>query len=123
MTTKNKFFRLLLIFFLVLSGCSKNPDINNATMLDGDQIFDPSLYNPELYLVSVAIANPTEIQKIHLLLLRYMVIRQRLLNGMNFGPIVMQKPTFWFHKSFWEDMAAPMRNLKTQPGKTGRNQL
>ena len=63
MTTKNKFFRLLVIFLLVFSACSKSPDIDNATMLDGDQIFDPSLYNPELYLASVAITNPTEIQK------------------------------------------------------------
>jgi carboxylesterase len=46
-----------------LSACSKNPDIDNATMLDGDQIFDPSLYNPAQYLVSVAIDNPDEVQK------------------------------------------------------------
>jgi carboxylesterase len=63
MATKNKFFRLLVVFLLVLSACSKTPDINNATMLDGDQIFDPSLYNPELYLVSVDIANPSAVQK------------------------------------------------------------
>ena len=63
MTTNNIFFKLLVIFLLVLSACSKSPDINNETMLDGDQIFDPSLYNPELYLVSVAIADPSEIQK------------------------------------------------------------
>jgi carboxylesterase len=63
MTTKDKFFRLLVIIILVFPACSKTPDIDNATMLDGDQIFDPSLYNPELYLVSAAIANPSEIQK------------------------------------------------------------
>jgi carboxylesterase len=63
MTTTKIFFRLLAIFLLVLSSCSKSPDINNETMLDGDQIFDPSLYNPELYLVSVAITDPSEIQK------------------------------------------------------------
>jgi carboxylesterase len=63
MTTINKFFRLLIIFLLVLPGCSKTPQIDNATMLDGDQIFDPSLYNPELYLVSVSIDNPTDVQK------------------------------------------------------------
>jgi carboxylesterase len=63
MTTKNKFFRLLVIFILILPACTKIPDINNATMLDGDQIFDPSLYNPELYLVSVGIANPSTVQK------------------------------------------------------------
>lgn len=60
MRTKNTFFGLLL---LVLSACSQSPVINNETMLDGDQIFDPSLYHPELYLVSAAIANPTTVQK------------------------------------------------------------
>jgi len=62
MTTKNTFFKLLVIVLIGLSACSKSPDINNATMLDGDQIFDPSLYNPAKYLVSVAIPNPTEEQ-------------------------------------------------------------
>jgi len=63
MITKNMFFRLLLLFSIGLSACSKNPEIDNATMLDGDQIFDPSLYNPAQYLVSVAIANPNTAQK------------------------------------------------------------
>ena len=63
MTTKNMFFRLLLLFLVGLSACSKSPEIDNATMLDGDQIFDPSLYNPAQFLVSVAIANPTAEQK------------------------------------------------------------
>ncbi len=63
MTTKNIFFRLLVIFFLCLAACSKTPDINNETMLDGDQIFDPSLYNPAKYLVSVGIPNPGAVQK------------------------------------------------------------
>jgi carboxylesterase len=63
MTTKNKFFSLLVILLVIFCACSKIPDIDNATMLDGDQIFDPSLYNPELYLISAAIPNPTGIQK------------------------------------------------------------
>jgi carboxylesterase len=63
MTTKNMLFRLLLLFLVGLSACSKSPEIDNATMLDGDQIFDPSLYNPAQFLVSVAIANPTTEQK------------------------------------------------------------
>src|SRR5674476_26474 len=54
---------LLLSLLLVFVGCTQTPEINNATMLDGDQIFDPSLYHPELYLVSAAIASPTDIQK------------------------------------------------------------
>jgi carboxylesterase len=63
MTTKTILFRLLLIFAIGLSACSKSPDVNNETMLDGDQIFDPSLYNPTKYLVSAAIENPTNAQK------------------------------------------------------------
>lgn len=63
MITKNKFFSLLAMSILVLSACSKSPDINNETMLDGDQIFDPSLYNPAKYLISVGISTPNTAQK------------------------------------------------------------
>jgi len=63
MRTNTIHFKLLILFAVVLSACSSNPDIDNATMLDGDQIFDPSLYNPAQYLVSVAIDNPSEVQK------------------------------------------------------------
>jgi carboxylesterase len=63
MTTSNIFFRILVILLVALSACSKSPEIDNATMLDGDQIYDPSLYNPAKYLVSVGIANPTDVQK------------------------------------------------------------
>ena len=63
MTAKNIFFRLMVVFSMCLAACSKTPDINNETMLDGDQIFDPSLYNPAKYLVSVGIPNPNTAQK------------------------------------------------------------
>lgn len=63
MTTKNKLFSLFILFLLVLSACSQDPDIINETMLDGDQVFDPSLYDPAQYLVSERIANPSTIQK------------------------------------------------------------
>ena len=63
MTTKNNFIGLLVVFLMAFSACSKSPDINNATMLDGDSIFDPSLYNPAKYLVSVAIENPSTAKK------------------------------------------------------------
>ncbi|MFA9388301.1 MAG: alpha/beta hydrolase [Prolixibacteraceae bacterium] len=63
MTTKNIIFKLLVIFTLFLSACSSSPEIDNTTMLDGDQIFDPSLYNPAEYLVSAAITNPSTTQK------------------------------------------------------------
>jgi len=62
MKTKQLYFSLLLLFVIGVSSCSKTPDINNETMLDGDQIFDPSLYNPAKYLVSVAIENPSATQ-------------------------------------------------------------
>ena len=63
MSVKNIFSNILIFCLLIISGCSKSPEIDDATMLDGDQIFDPSTYEPEKYLVSVAIPNPNEIQK------------------------------------------------------------
>ena len=62
--TANKIFLSFVVFcFLIITGCSKNPEIDDATMLDGDQIFDPSVYEPEKYLVSAAIPNPDEVEK------------------------------------------------------------
>ncbi|ARV05816.1 esterase [Polaribacter sp. SA4-10] len=63
MKTKNILLKLFVISLLILTGCSSDPEIDNATMLDGDQIFDASLYNPTKYLVSKAINNPTTDQK------------------------------------------------------------
>lgn len=48
---------LLIIVSLGLA-CSSEPDIT-PEMLDGGTLFDPSLYNPEKYLVSKALPNPT----------------------------------------------------------------
>jgi carboxylesterase len=62
MKARYLYFSLLLFLIIGVSSCSKTPDINNETMLDGDQIFDPSLYNPAKYLVSVAINNPSASQ-------------------------------------------------------------
>ena len=47
------FFSLLLF-----ASCDKDPAITNA-MLDGDTIFDPSLYTPEDFLVSAKYPNPS----------------------------------------------------------------
>jgi len=47
----------------MLAACNPQPDIDDTTMLDGTQINDLSLYNPEDYLVSLALPNPTEAQK------------------------------------------------------------
>jgi carboxylesterase len=49
------FFTLAIFVF----SCGKSPDIDNSTMLDGDQIFDASIYHPENYLASIYLANPT----------------------------------------------------------------
>lgn len=54
MKTSLRFLILLVIF----TGCSSEPEITED-MLDGETIFDPSLYEPEKYLVSKAIPNPT----------------------------------------------------------------
>jgi len=63
MKAKDIIIRLLAVFLLFLSACSQSPDIIDESMLDGDQIFDPSLYNPADYLVSVGIDNPSIAQK------------------------------------------------------------
>lgn len=57
-----KYIAPLLIFLLMIS-CVKSPDIDNATMLDGDQIFDLSLTHPENYLMSARYPTPTDEQK------------------------------------------------------------
>lgn len=59
MKTNTILLQMLVILIIGTTACSKSPDINNATMLDGDIIFDPSLYDPAQYLVSVAIDNPS----------------------------------------------------------------
>ena len=48
---------------MVLVGCNPVPEIDNETMLDGDQIFDASIANPEKYLVSAYLPNPTDVEK------------------------------------------------------------
>lgn len=46
------------ILSLALLSCDKEPPITDA-MLDGDLVFDPSLYEPEKFLVSAKIPNPS----------------------------------------------------------------
>lgn len=48
---------------ILLAACTAMPEIDDATMLDGDQIFDLTLTQPEKYLVSYYMPNPTELQK------------------------------------------------------------
>jgi carboxylesterase len=51
------FLRAILIATLI-SGCDSMPDITDG-MLDGKVIFDPSLNNPEDFLLSLSRPNPT----------------------------------------------------------------
>lgn len=60
---KTNYFTIILSFLLFV-GCNPTPEIDNATMLDGDQIFDASLNNPADYLVSASIPNPTKIDSV-----------------------------------------------------------
>ncbi len=55
--------RLLAALLFFISACSKSPTIDNVTMLDGNIIFDQSLYVPAKYLVSASIVTPTAAQK------------------------------------------------------------
>lgn len=50
-------FRFFFLVF-VISGCSKDPDVSDD-MLGGGVVFDPSIYEPEEFLISHAIPNPT----------------------------------------------------------------
>lgn len=52
-----------LLMFLALIACNPVPEIDNATMLDGDQIFDASIAHPEKYLVSAYLPDPTDLEK------------------------------------------------------------
>jgi carboxylesterase len=54
-------FSLIIVAFFI--SCSSNPDINNATMLDGTVISDPSLADPGKYLISSHFPTPTNVQK------------------------------------------------------------
>ncbi len=49
--------RFLFLVFII-SGCSKDPDLTED-ILGGGAIFDPSIYNPEEFLISHTIPNPT----------------------------------------------------------------
>ena len=49
------------ILVIVFAGCSKSPDIS-PDILGGGTLFDPSVYNPEKYLVSLSNPKPTLIE-------------------------------------------------------------
>ncbi len=52
--------KIIYILFaaLLISACDKSPEITDD-ILDGDVIFDPSIYNPADYLISKSLPNPT----------------------------------------------------------------
>lgn len=54
---------ITIVSALLFTACNPTPDIDNATMLDGNQIFDASIAHPEKYLVSAYLPAPTELQK------------------------------------------------------------
>jgi carboxylesterase len=49
---------LIIVCSLLALSCEKEPTITNA-MLDGETIFDPSLNNPEKYLISAKYPSPS----------------------------------------------------------------
>jgi len=59
---KANYFTIILSILLFV-GCNPTPEIDNATMLDGNQIYDASLAHPANYLVSEYLPNPTETEK------------------------------------------------------------
>ena len=59
--------QIFMIFFvfavlLPIISCNDNPTISDD-LLDGNVIFDPSIYKPEEYLISYSKPNPTEEEK------------------------------------------------------------
>lgn len=59
-----KALKYIAFFLLILNiSCNKTPDIDNETMLDGNQIFDLSIVFPQDYLMSAKYSEPTEVQK------------------------------------------------------------
>ena len=50
---------LIIVFLLAIVSYSCSDPVISDDLLDGDIIFDPSLYNPEQYLVSAKYPNPT----------------------------------------------------------------
>jgi carboxylesterase len=53
---------VILGFALITQACSKAPEIDEKTMVDGGALPDPSIAHPEKYLVSYAFPNPTPAQ-------------------------------------------------------------
>ena len=54
-------FSVLVLISISFAACNKTPEIDDS-MLDGEKIFDPSLYDSAKYLVSIRIENPTTAQ-------------------------------------------------------------
>lgn len=52
------YFSAIFLFAIAFTACNPTPEIDNATMLDGNQIFDLTLTQPQKYLVSEYLPNP-----------------------------------------------------------------
>src|SRR5688500_16130345 len=61
---KNKLISILTLILLLASACDRQPDITDE-MLDGNVIFDPSLYAPEEYILSYKNPDPTPAEASH----------------------------------------------------------
>ena len=55
----NKIYIYSIFIFTILLSCNKQPVIDESTMMDGDSINEPSIANPEKYLVSAEFQSPT----------------------------------------------------------------
>ena len=58
MRTERLKIGIVLLVIGLFFGCEKSPPIEDS-MLDGDLVFDPSINNPEQYLVSAKYPNPS----------------------------------------------------------------
>ena len=65
MYIQTKLFVLAISVIILVNntGCNKQPAIDEEVMLDGDNIYDPSITDSAKYLVSAAIPDPSQLQK------------------------------------------------------------
>lgn len=60
---KQLFSYISFFVLIAFTSCVGDPQIDDTTMLDGNQIFDLSLAHPENYLMSTRFPTPTDAQK------------------------------------------------------------
>ena len=57
------YFSAIFLLAVVFTACNPTPEIDNASMLDGNQIFDLTLTQAQKYLVSEYLPNPSALEK------------------------------------------------------------